>query len=80
MNRWSVLDTLKNLIIPYVTDSNEMTSVCWGLQMGFNSFTYFNPVKVSGRLDSVSAMPDIERQCAEHRGEFLEEISAFLSK
>ena len=37
VNNWSVIDTLKNLIIPYVTDSNEMTSLYWGLQMGFRS-------------------------------------------
>lgn len=80
VNNWSVLDTLKNLIIPYVTDSNEMTSLYWGLQMGFNSFTYFNPVKIHGGMDNLGIMPSIEEQCNKHKDEFLKEINSFLNK
>ena len=80
VNNWSVIDTLKNLIIPYVTDSNEMTSLYWGLQMGFKSFTYFNPIKISGGMDNLSIMPSIEEQCNMHKDEFLKEINSFLNK
>lgn len=37
VNSWSVLSMMKNLLIPYLTDSNEQTSVFWrspdGLQL-----------------------------------------------
>ena len=79
VNNWSVFDTLKNLVIPYITDSNEMTSLFWGLQMGFNYFRYYNPVKIHGSMDNLSIMPDIERQCLEHKDEFIEEINKYIS-
>jgi patatin-like phospholipase/acyl hydrolase len=79
VNSWSVFDTLKNLIIPYITDSNEMTSLYWGLQMGFNSFKYYNPIKISGSMDNLSIMPDIEKQCLEHKQEFIDEINKFIN-
>ncbi len=80
VNSWSVFETLKNLVIPYITDSNEMTSLYWGLQMGFNYFKYYNPIKISGGMDNLDILPDIERQCIEHKEEFLHEISEFLKK
>ena len=80
VNHWSVFETLKNLIIPYITDSNEMTSLYWGLQMGFNSFEYFNPIKINGSMDNLDIMPNIERQCLNHKEEFLEKITKFVNK
>lgn len=80
VNNWSIFETLKNLVIPYITDSNEMTSLYWGLQMGFNSFTYFNPIKISGPMDNVDILPDIEKQCLNHKEEFLKAIKDFLAK
>ena len=80
VKKWSVMETLNNLILPYVTDSNEMTSLFWGLQLGFNSFTYYNPIKIKGAMDDVSSMPSIERQCYANREDFIQEISAFLNK
>jgi len=80
VRKWSIMETLNNLILPYVTDSNEMTSLFWGLQLGFNSFTYFNPIKIHGSMDNVEIMPSIESQCLVHKDEFVQEINEFLNK
>ena len=59
------------VIVPYVTLSNELASTFWGKNMGFNSFTYFNPCVNNGDLADVDAIPDMHRQCAEHKEEFI---------
>jgi predicted acylesterase/phospholipase RssA len=80
INKWSVFKILTNLIIPYTTNSNEQTSIFWGLQMGFNSFTYFNPINIEGNMDDISIMTEIENQCLNNKNLFLKEISEFLKK
>lgn len=80
INSWSILTILTKLIIPYITNSNEQTSIFWGLQMGFNSFTYFNPINISGDLDDLTIMDKIEKECLIHKDEFLSEITKFLEK
>lgn len=80
VNKWSVIDALKNLVVPYIVESNVQTSLYWGMQMGFNSFTYYNPVEIEGKLDNLSILPSIEKQCLDHKDEFLKEIEIFVNK
>ena len=80
VNSWGVLDILRNFIIPYVVESNVQTSLYWGTQMGFNSFTYYNPIEIEGKLDNLEILPKIEKQCLEHKDEFLNEIKTFVNK
>ena len=61
MNRWTLIDWLTKFLIPYVTEANELTSVYWGALFGFNSFCYYNPLKVSGTLDDPSILPVLKR-------------------
>lgn len=59
------------VIVPYVTLSNELASTFWGNNMGFHSFTYFNPCVNDGDLANVDAIPDMHKQCEVHKEEFI---------
>ena len=63
MNKWSLIDWLIKFLIPYVTESNELTSVYWGALFGFNSFCYYNPLKVTGDMDDPDILPVLKKQC-----------------
>lgn len=80
ISKWTILDYCLKMIVPYVTSSNEQMSVFWGSQMGFNSFTYFNPIDASGEMDDSSILPGLKYQCESHKDEFIEEINNFLKK
>lgn len=80
ISKWNILDYCLKMIVPYVTSSNEQMSVFWGLQMGFNSFTYYNPINTCGEMDDSSILPNIEKECLKYKDEFIEEINNFLKK
>lgn len=80
MNKWSYLDWLTKFLIPYVTCSNESTSVYWGAQMGFNSFCYFNPVKVSGAMDDPKIIKQLDKDTEPHIQLFKKQLYEFLNK
>lgn len=80
ISKWNILDYCLKMIVPYVTSSNEQMSVFWGSQMGFNSFTYFNPIDGSGDMDDAKILPGLQKQCEVHKDEFIEEINNFLNR
>lgn len=80
VNKWSIADIALKLIIPYVTSSNEQMSVFWGAQMGFNSFTYFNPLNVKGDMDNANILPGLKTKCERYKEDFLREINKFLER
>lgn len=80
MNKWNVIDWLTKFLIPYVTESNELMSVYWGALFGFNSFCYYNPLKVSGDLDDPKILPTLKKQCDTISEDFKSEIYKFLEK
>lgn len=80
VNKWTCFDWLLKFLIPYVTQSNETTSIYWGSLFGFNSFCYFNPLKVSGSLDDVSQLPQLKQKCDLIKDDFKKEIYEFLNK
>ena len=55
-------------------------SAYWGAQMGFNSFTFFNPVETTGSLDDCSIMPGLKSACKAKRSQFLDTINEFLER
>jgi hypothetical protein len=55
-------------------------SVFWGSQMGFNSFTYFNPINVRGDMDDASILPGLKIKCERYKEQFLKEINKFLER
>lgn len=80
IEKWSYLDWLTKFLVPYVTCSNELTSVYWGAQMGFNSFCYYNPVKVKGAMDDPKIIPQLDKDTEEYMDDFRKEIDQFLNK
>lgn len=80
MNNWTLLDWLFKFLIPYVTESNELTSVYWGALFGFNSFCYYNPLKVTGEMDDPNILPVLKSQCDGIIDDFKSELYEFLNK
>lgn len=80
INKWTCFDWLLKFLIPYVTQSNETTSIYWGSLFGFNSFCYFNPLKVSGSLDDIKQLPELKQKCDVIKDDFKKEIYNFLNK
>ena len=48
-----------------------MVSQYWGSNMQFNSFTYWNPIKISGSLDDTTEIPELIMECDKHMDEFI---------
>lgn len=71
-NGLCMLGIATEVVVPYVTLSNEMATRYWGANMGFNSFNYFNPCIIDGALDKVSAIPETVKQCDSYKEQFIE--------
>lgn len=80
VNKWNLIQWLTKFIIKYVTESNELTSINFGAQMGFHSFRVFNPLNVTGAMDDASIMKPIEKQCDEVIDSFKQTINDFLNE
>lgn len=80
VNKWNLIDWLTKFLIPYVTESNELMSVYWGSLFGFNTFCYYNPLKVSGDLDDAKILPKLKAQCDTVIDDFKMEINEFINK
>ena len=70
-NDLGLLGIATKVIVPYTTLSNELATVYWGNNLGFNSFTYWNPCTHNGKLDDVSQIPQMIEQCDKHKDEFI---------
>lgn len=69
-NDLSLLGLATKVVVPYATLANELATVYWGKNMGFNSFEYFNPCTHNGELDNVDQIPDMIKQCDKYQDEF----------
>lgn len=69
--KYTNVEILKNVVIPYLTYGNKMVSQYWGTNMQFNSFIYWNPIKISGSLDDTSEIPALIEECDKHMDEFV---------
>lgn len=76
---WSVVDWMTKWIINDITASNRATSKFWGENMGFNSFQWFNPIKITGALDDVSQADYILTECEMYKEQFLDVWDKFMS-
>lgn len=76
--KYNLIDIAKNLIIPYTTISSERAAKYWGENMGFNSFTYYNPIQVRGGLDEVSIVKHITEECSMYEKDFLQKWTNFI--
>ena len=70
-NKLGLLGIATDVLVPYATLGNEMATRYWGVNMGYHSFTYFNPCITNGKLDDVSLIPSLVKQTDEFKDEFL---------
>ena len=68
-----------NILKPYLTESNEQTSVYWGEQMGFHSFKFFNPITADMKMDDPEILDEIDKECEKYKEEFIMTMKNFLS-
>ena len=78
-NDLGLIGIAKEVIIPYITFGNELFSKYCGDNIGYNFFTYFNPVETSGKMDDVSQIPDLVKQADKYREEFLNVFNYWLT-
>lgn len=79
-NDLSLLGLALKVIVPYTTLANELATVYWGNNMGFNSFEYFNPCIHNGKLDDVDQIPDMVKQCDRFRKDFLYTYNKWITR
>ena len=75
---YTKLGWAKSLMPILTTGGNELMSDFWARNMGFRSFTHFNPIIIKGVMDDVSQIGTIEEMCELHLGDFLEKWNAFI--
>lgn len=68
---FNLLDVALNVVVPYVTLSNEMATRYWGKNMGYHSFEYFNPCVTDGTLDDITKIPQAVASTEVYREQFL---------
>jgi patatin-like phospholipase/acyl hydrolase len=78
-NGLTLLGLATDVIVPYVTLSNEMATRYWGKNIGYHSFNYFNPCVTNGELDDVSKIPGMIEQAEQYRQEFLAAWDAWMN-
>jgi hypothetical protein len=76
--KYNLIDIAKKLIIPYTTISSEKAAEYWGKNMGFNSFTFYNPIQVKGGLDDTSAVKHICEECYMYEEDFVQKWAKFI--
>lgn len=78
-NSLSQLGILYNLIIPYVTQSNELASIYWARGLGLRNFYYFNPVVINCAMDDVEHIAPTLSDAMEFDTKFINVWNRFLS-
>ena len=79
ISKWNIIDWMTKFIINDITISNQNTSKFWGQNIGFNSFEWFNPVRVTGSLDDIRQTDYILEQCEMYKELFLDKWEKFIN-
>jgi patatin-like phospholipase/acyl hydrolase len=81
VSRYTQIDWLKNLLIPFVTKSNEMASDFWATQINFKDYMMYNPISITGDMDNASLVTDgtLENLCKPHYEDFKQIWNSFIS-
>ena len=66
------VEMLTKVVIPYLTFGNKMVTQYWGNNMKFHSFTYWNPIMISGDMDDTTDIPDLVAECDKHKDQFIQ--------
>lgn len=81
VSSYSAISWLNKFLVPYVTKSNEISSLYCGQFCGFNQFIVFNPVEIEGGMDNTDMVVDgsLEKKCEPYYEEFKKTFFGFLS-
>lgn len=79
-NDLGLLGLALKVVVPYATLANELATVYWGNNMGFNSFEYFNPCIHDGTLDDVDQIPFMIDQCDKFENHFLFTYNRWMNR
>lgn len=77
-NGLSLLGLATNVVVPYVTEANELATVFWGKNMGFSSFEYFNPCKIQGGLDDTDRIQESIKEATKYKGLFIDTYKKWI--
>ena len=66
------VEMLTKVVIPYLTFGNKMVTQYWGNHMKFHSFTYWNPIMISGDMDDTTDIPQLVAECDKHKDQFIQ--------
>ena len=77
---WGIIDWMTKWIINDITASNQNTSKFWGENLGFNSFEWFNPVRVTGSLDDTTQTDYLLEECNMYKELFLDKWEEFINR
>lgn len=78
-NSLNQLGILYNLIIPYVTQSNELASIYWARGLGLRNFYYFNPVVIDCAMDAMERILPKKLDAMKQADRFLAVWHRFMS-
>ena len=78
-NSWNKIEVASKVVLPYLTFGNKLATVYWGRHLQFNSFTYWNPVKITGDLDDTTEIPQLMEDCEKHKDEFIKVWNKWIS-
>lgn len=79
-SKYNIIQVLMNVIVPYVTLASERAAEYWGKNMGFNSFTYYNPIQNMGKLDNAMEMKTLFEDCEMFKQDFLNVWEKFINR
>lgn len=79
-NGLTMLGLATDVIVPYVTLSNEMATRYWGQHIGYGFFEYFNPCVTNGKMDDVELIPEMVEQADKYKKEFCQVWTEWISR
>lgn len=79
-NSLSLLSLATDVLIPYLTMANRLSTKLFCQSLGFDYFEYFNPLKTDGELDRVSQIPELVEQITPYREEFIDIWHTWLQR
>ena len=82
VERYSALKWLNNLLVPFVTKSNEICSGYWGRHIGLNYVHIYDPVMIHGEMDEASQVSNgtLDKACEPYLDEFKTVWDSFISE
>lgn len=70
-NDLGLIGIARKLLVPYATFSNKLATKAFCEGLGLHYFNYYNPLVVSGGLDDVDQIPQLEKAADPLREDFL---------